>query len=172
MGDPARQAVPNRPENIDEVRVRVALVQEHWLADLGGELELPAKGLPLRIARGEIAKEIEPALADGHDLAVGEQCPQRRQAMFVELRRVMRVHAGRGPEPVRPSRGQGCCLDAAGDRRTRHDEPADACRRGAAHDLGAVIVEAVVREIGADIDQIEHGLEIVTTCDVSGNAPR
>src|SRR5215472_13761052 len=48
----------------DEVRMGVALVQEHRLAEERGKLELAVKGLPLRLARGEIAKVIEAAFAD------------------------------------------------------------------------------------------------------------
>ena len=62
----------------DEVVVRVALVQEHGLAGGGGEFELPAESAALQIARGKVAKIVEPAFAHGDDVRVRARAPATR----------------------------------------------------------------------------------------------
>src|SRR5690606_30788766 len=65
MRDAARETRPPRLEQRDEIVVRVALMQEHGLADARRELELRFERRALRITRREIAKVVEPAFADG-----------------------------------------------------------------------------------------------------------
>ncbi len=143
-------------ERREEVRVRVALMQEHGLAARRGELELRTERAPLRVARRQVAKVVEPAFADGDDVRAAEQRGERGSRVLVEFRRVMRVHAGRREQHagMRFAEGQG--LDAAGNRGAGHNRAAHAGRGGAREHLSAVMIEAVVREIGADVDNIEH----------------
>ena len=110
----------------------------------------------LRVARRQVAKEIEPAFADRDDVGAPQQRGERRGRVRVEFRRVMRVHAGgREQTPgMRLAEGQG--LHAAGDRGAGHDRAAHARRGRPREHVRAVAIEAVVREIGADVDDIEH----------------
>ena len=63
----------------DERVVPVALVQEHGLAALDGEFELPAERALLVFVRGEVAEVVEPAFAGGADFGRREQLAQPRQ---------------------------------------------------------------------------------------------
>ena len=77
MRDAAGEARPILAQDRNEILVRVALMQEHRLAQLDGELQLLAKRCQLRLARREIAEVIEPAFADGDDFRL----PRQRRAV-------------------------------------------------------------------------------------------
>ena len=97
MRDASDETRALRLEHCDELVVRVTLMQEHGLADFGGERELRSKGVALRIARGVVAEEVEPAFAYGDELRSRKQRAQRRPRVLVELGGVVRVYA-RGRE--------------------------------------------------------------------------
>ncbi len=81
-------------ERRDEIGVRVALMQEHGLAAVDGELELRAERALLRVARRQVAKVVESAFADRDDVGAPQQRGERRGRVRVEFRRVVRVHPG------------------------------------------------------------------------------
>ena len=143
----------------DEIVVRVALVQEHGLAGGGRDLELPAEGAALQIARREVPEIVEPAFADGDDVGFARQRLQRGQGVDGEVGGVMRMHAGGGEQHAGMRARELDRLARAFLARAGHDDLRDAGGRGALQDGVAVGVEAVVREIGADVDQF-HGSEL------------
>ena len=57
------RVTPVLAQDGDEILMRIALMQEHGLAGGGGDLELPAEGATLQVARGEVAEIVEPAFA-------------------------------------------------------------------------------------------------------------
>lgn len=138
-----------------EIRVRVALVQEQRLAGVGGDLQLHLERTSLRGARRKIAEVIQAAFAHRDHFG---QCLQRthfRVAFGGVFGRMVRMHA-RGGEQFAWMRtcefgGHGGMRAArAGDDHARHARRARALQHGV-----AVVVEAVVGEVGADVD--EHG---------------
>ena len=80
-------------EPLDEIVVRVALVQEHWQARLFRDLELATKGIELGLARREIAKVIQTTFADGHDAAFGGEPAYQCIALGGVVGGMMRVNA-------------------------------------------------------------------------------
>jgi hypothetical protein len=62
-------------EDGEEAGVRLALVAEERLAALGGEPEVGVEDRLLHLGRGEVAVEVEPALAHGDAARVLEQAP-------------------------------------------------------------------------------------------------
>ena len=68
MRDAAARQLPSMlAQDGDEILVRVALMQEHRLADPRGDLELTSERGALHVARREIAKVVEPAFAHRDD---------------------------------------------------------------------------------------------------------
>jgi hypothetical protein len=139
-----------------EVGVRIALVQEHGLARVRGDLQLHLEGAPLRRARREIAEVIQAAFADRDDLGHCLQRAHLRVALGRVLGRVVRMHAG-GREQFAGMRTR----QLGGHRRMRaagtgDDHAGHAGVAGALHHRVAVVVEAVVGEVGADVDEL-HG---------------
>jgi ABC-2 type transport system permease protein len=117
-------------------------------------LERPA----LRRPRREIAEVVQPAFAHGDDFRQGLQCAHLGIALGGVLGGVVRMHAGGGEQLAR----MGACelgrhgrmrAAGAGDDHPRH--PRVAC---ALQDRGAIVVEAVVGEVGADVDK--HGAQV------------
>ena len=93
---------------------------------------------------------------------------ERFDAVRVELAGVMRVNSGRRVEGARQARAELGGLNARRDRSSRHDEAPDpGGRRSLEHGI-AIGRKALVREIHADVDQIQHA-RIVTTACFSGN---
>src|SRR3954467_3724145 len=81
--------------------MRVALMQEHGLAQLSRKVELAPEGDELRRSRRQVAKVVQPALADRDYLGC---CSQRRellQCRLVELGGVMRMNASGASETLR-----------------------------------------------------------------------
>ncbi len=152
MRHAAREAGALRREDLDEFGMCVALMQEHGLACLRRELELRGEGVPLIGAWREVPKEVEAALAHGDDGRVRQQGAQRVARVRVELGRVMRVHAGRREQRAGMRRTELGGLHAVRDRGAGHDQSPDAGSRRALEHRGAIGVEAVVCQIGADVD--------------------
>ena len=137
----------------DEVIVRVTLVQEQRLAILGGQLQLALECPALCGPRREIAVVVQPAFAHRHHLGVCMQFAHLGVALVGVLQRLMRMHTGGGEQFARIRPRQDQCFRRvlaarAGDHHPRHAGGARALQ----HRL-AVVVEAAVGEIGADIDQ-------------------
>ena len=100
-GKAVRHAAPLRrvlAQDRGEVRVRIALVQEHRLADAARQLELAVERRALRGARREVAEVVEAALADGDHLAVAHELLELCRAAGIELGGVMRMHPGGGEQ--------------------------------------------------------------------------
>ncbi len=157
-------------EQVHEVGVRVALVQEDGLADPGGQLELVGEGTALVHGWREVAEVIEPALSGRADERVAELFLQRGKIGSGEFLGVMRMNAGRGAEQPRPGfadrDGAGIALHrAAGDH---HADDAGVERPR--DDLGAVVVVAVVGEVDADVDEARRLHEKRLLCD-NGRTP-
>ena len=115
MRDAADEPLPQGSKQCDELVVRVALVQEHRLAYVCGQLELRRKGLPLRGTRRIVAKKVEPAFADGDECRVAEQRAQRGRRVLVEFGCVMGVDAGRCEQRSRSRLAERRGLNAARD---------------------------------------------------------
>jgi hypothetical protein len=137
----------------DEIIVRVALVQEHRLADLRGELELAVERLPLRGARREVAEIIEPALSDRDHLGNPRKLSERGKTRGIELGGVVRMNS-RGSEE---SPGMLACesqrAHAARECRAGDDHLHDAGRVCPREHGITIAIVAVVSEVDADVDQ-------------------
>src|SRR5208283_622446 len=137
-----------------EVRMCVALVQENGFGDGGSNLELGGESGALRVARGQVAKIIQPALPDGDDARRAQQFDQLPAPLRVEERRMVRVHACGAPERGRVGRGERRRRPRTGQIRPGHHLACDAGRVRAGDDLGQIAGEAVMRQVRADVDQI------------------
>ena len=146
----------------NELRMRIALMQESGLAVLGGQFQLPVKGAPLRLARRKLAEVIEPAFARGADLRRSQQVAKQGQLRGFELQRVMRVHARRGANDRGKLARELDRSPRARQRGARHNQMFHAGRPGPLDHLRAVGIEAVVCEIDADINEFERHLRYVT----------
>src|SRR6202050_167524 len=101
--------------------MRVALVQEHRLADASGQLELAMEGLLLRRGRREIAEIVQPAFAHRHDFIVTGELLEFNSGRGAELVRVVRVNSGGGEQSPRMGacerdRSLAACKCRAGDQ--------------------------------------------------------
>jgi hypothetical protein len=76
----------------------VALMKKDRLGGRRRQLQLRDESRALRRGRGEIAKVIEAAFADGDDFGTQQQFAQLLAAARVEARGVMRMHAGGAPQ--------------------------------------------------------------------------
>jgi len=147
-----REPRPVLAQDRHERVVPVSLVQEHRPAGLGGELELQPKDPFLVLVRREIAEVIETAFARGAHLGLAHQRTQRRDVGIVELARVVRMDsavARKVPGAERASSIAARLLSSVlpGDHHVVH--AGGAC---GPDDLSRVVVEAVVREVEADVD--------------------
>ncbi len=68
---PALQRMLELFENRDGVVIGVAAVNYHRAVAVAGNLQLPAKHVPLHGAIGIVVEIVQPDLAHGHDLVVG-----------------------------------------------------------------------------------------------------
>ncbi len=101
MRDSAVQPAGEIPQDRGKIAMRIALMQKYRLADLGGDFQLGDEGLALRVGRREIAKIIEPALADGNHLLQMQKLDQFARVASRERLRMMRMHAGGAPQASR-----------------------------------------------------------------------
>ena len=112
-------------EDRAEVGVRVPLVQEERLAQLGGERELGLERAALVGARREVAEVVEPAFAQRDEAGVLRDVADQRLEVGVPVGRVVRMQAGgrRQPRALEGLQGGGprCGLLAA-DRRWMGEE--------------------------------------------------
>jgi hypothetical protein len=125
MGHAARQAGAKLLENGREVAVRIALMQKHRLARRDGNFQLRGKGRALRIARREVSKVVQAALADGDHPRLIQQRAKFRPLRGIEIMRVMRMYAGRARQKRRMRRREGrspvrAGQIGAGDHLVRH----------------------------------------------------
>ncbi len=95
------------PQDVDEAAVRVALVQKQRLADRVGQFDLRLEAVLLLRAWGEVAIEVEAALAHGYHGLVRGQLPQHCQGALAEVAGLVRVHARSAVERTGPSPAQG-----------------------------------------------------------------
>lgn len=153
MGHGIAQLAATLPHHGAEVRVRIALMQEHRLLQLRRELQLTLKSKPLCRRRGKIAEVVQPALADGHDLGPLTELAQLLLQWRIELGGMVRVQAGSGKQPARMSLRKSNGLLAGVRVRSGDDHLHDTGPGSARHDGLAVGIEAVMREIDADVDE-------------------
>src|SRR5690348_1633682 len=76
MHDRARNAIAHIVEAGDEIRMRIALMQEQWLAGFHADRELAFEGRDLRRVRRIVAVIIETGLADGAHFGVRRELAQ------------------------------------------------------------------------------------------------
>ncbi len=88
-------------EDGEEADVRLALVAEERLAALGGKSEVSVKDRLLDLGRGEVAIEVEPALAHGDAARILEQTPCTGDPVRGTVLGVVRVRASGGKELAR-----------------------------------------------------------------------
>jgi hypothetical protein len=86
----------------EEVRVRVALVQEHRFTNLRGEFQLGVEGALLRGVRREISEVVEPAFTHRDDLGLPRQLRKLAGVLRCQLRRVVRMHPRGREQLLRP----------------------------------------------------------------------
>ena len=156
MRDSAAEARAVFAQDRQELLVRVALVEEHRLAQLHGEVELSPERCELRRARRKIAKIVQPALADRDDLRLRGEGRELLQRRLVEFARMMRMNARRATKALRIAADQ---LDGGARARQRaagnhHARDADCV--GAPDHVGSIAVETVVGEVDADVDELER----------------
>ena len=118
-----------------------------------GELQLESP--PLLGRRREIPEVVETAFTGCDDHRIGS-CAPSRSASSLQARRVVRVDTGGRAKALRmlPAERNGPVSVVQGT--AGHDHRDDARGAGALTDGIAIHIEAVVREIGADIDEGRH----------------
>ena len=141
-----------------EVGMRVALVQEQRLAGVDRDLQLAFEGLALRRARREVAEIVETALADGDDLRIREQRAHFGVAFLGVFDRVVRMHAGGGVEHTRVLLRQRQRFGRVFAAGAGNDQLRNAGRTCAFQHRVAIPVEAVVGEVGADVDELHAAI--------------
>ncbi len=152
------EAADHRLQDLQEIVVRVPLVQEHGQLALGRELELCLESCPLRFARREIAEIVEAAFSDRDDLRLPQQGAERRLGGLVPVGGMVRVHPGGGKEGARPRLRQLGSLLAAGHGTAGDDQARHAALGRTLDDLVTIGVERIVGQIGADIDEVPQRL--------------
>ena len=152
----AYEPVAVRLKNRDEVVDGVALVQEHRLLELRGELQLCIERGDLGVARREIPIVVEPAFPDRDDVLRESDTLEFTRRFIVIVGRMVRVHAGGRIQYAGPCRGECLCRAAGLDAGTRNDQLGDAgvnCRR---NDLVAVCGETVVGQVCTNVNKFIH----------------
>ena len=134
----------------------ITLVQEQRLARVHGELQLALECAPLRRTRREIAEVIQPAFADRDHFRMRMQCAQLGVAFVGVFARVVRVHAGGREQESRMLACQLQGLRRALARSAGDDHLRDPGIARALQYRVEVVVETVVAEVGADVDEL-HG---------------
>jgi hypothetical protein len=153
MRDATRQLRSMLAHDPHEFLVSIALVQKDRLTDLRGELELPLERVDLCRVRGEVAEEVETAFADGNDFGLSGQRVECLQLSGIQLDRVMRMNARRTAHRLRMLLYQGNRAVCARKRAARNEQASHADLGGMPNDGVAVLIEAVVRQIDADVQQ-------------------
>ncbi len=107
------------------------------------------------MARGDVAEEIQPHLAQGFDLAGRSRSMHQLREVVAPFSGLMRMDARGGEAAARVGPRQGDGSAAAHVITAGNHQLFYAGGHRAFDDLAAVVVEAFVGEIGADINQ-EH----------------
>lgn len=157
MGDTAGEARPEVAKDREEVGVRVALMEEHRFMKVSSQLQLFPERRALRIGRREVAEVVETAFSHRDHFRLRCHLRQLRQRVVIELCGVMRVHSSRTPESVRIPSHQVDGGARAGDRAAGNHHARHAGRLSPSDHFSAVAVEAVVREVDADVDEFVQG---------------
>src|SRR5207247_4777982 len=82
---------PRLLEDLEHLVAGAALVDHEGETQLRGERDLGAEPLLLRLARGVIAVEVEPCLADGDDTRVAGRIAQTRPVVVPHAPRLARM---------------------------------------------------------------------------------
>ena len=139
-----------------EIFVRIALMQEHRLAQAStASSSCQRKASQLRVARREVTEVVEPAFADGDDFGLPRRGPQVPLSCAASRSvGVMRMNAAvqrkrAGSLRTRCDGGARARDRAAGDHHAR-----DADVSGPPMTSLTIVVEAVVRQVDADVDEL------------------
>jgi hypothetical protein len=133
--------------------VRITLMQEYRLTALGRYFQLCFKGLPLVAGGCVIPAIVQTTFANRHGPWIRKHGLQTTDGLGREFGCVMRVDTGGRPNGARPLCGQPQCRFTAGNRGTGRDEARDTIAGSAHENFVQVMDEALVREVGPDIDQ-------------------
>src|SRR4051812_16682874 len=141
-----------RAQHLREARVRVARVQEERLAKREPQRELRHEALLLRRMRRIVAVEVEAAFADRHAARVQRELAQLGDRLLIAVARMMRVYACRAIQivTIRDLGGE----PALEHRRARDDDGANGRGTCPRQHRVEIVMEARVREVGADIGQM------------------
>ena len=153
MSDAADQLLAMRFDDTREVTVCVALMQENWLSQFDSESQLSFECRPLIRLGREVAEIIEPAFAHSQDVRVGCKCSELRHGMRIEIGGMVRMNSRSGPEHGRSCGNKFQCRACARNGASRNQHARDTGPTGSFDDIVAVVIEAVVAEIDADVDQ-------------------
>ena len=88
-------------QDVDELLVRIAFMQEYRFAAFCCEFQLPAKCLFLLFMRGEVPEMVETAFAHRQYFRLLQQMAQLVKMFNLHVFGVMRVHAGCGAQLAR-----------------------------------------------------------------------
>jgi len=158
----ARETVSNsscnswqhRLEHINEVVVRVALVQKDWHGGFSRDIQLSLESIQLCLARRKVAEIVQPALSDRHNGILCSQFANQAGAAVVEIGGMVWVYACRGVKAPWLGFGEIHGIQAALVTAARNDHPGHAGILRTPHHLGAVFVKAVVGQVCTNIDKI------------------
>ncbi len=132
---------------------RVASVHHDGQVEAACEIQLRREGASLQIARRIVVVVVQPALAHGNG-TTGEQLGERVYiTRWVEVARVVRVHARRVGDKARIRLDDPGCLTSLLDRSADADDSRRAGVAGAGDYLVAVTGEGLVREVGVAVDE-------------------
>ena len=166
--DPAANLVHAR----EEIRVRVALVQEQRLAAVDRDSQLALERGDLRRTWRQIAEIVEPGLADRLHFRRLAQFTQQRIGRVVVVAGMMRVHARGRIQQVRVRTRQFMRGTAAARAGAGHDDPGDAMRACAFEDRVEIRPEMIRGQDWRQCRSGACGISRSQTCDYAGTAQR
>ncbi len=141
-------------EDGSKVCVRVALVQKDRFTHFDREAQLCFESAPLRIAGRVVPKIVQAALADGDDLVLGCKLGETGHHGIGQIARMVRVQTCCRPEQAFMALSERYGSSRRVEIGSGDDHASDPGLDRAFDDMVEVVLETVVRQIRANVDQV------------------
>jgi len=147
-----------------DLRMGLAIVDEHRLAGARRKVELAGECLALHVRRGQVAKEVETDLADRHGVALPRQRLQPRPVRRGGSRDEMRMDPDSRHDQARVLGSERERCVRGGEVVAGDQDPVDAGGQGALDDRLAVDVKGLALQVAVRVDETGQG---ATSCATS-----